>query len=616
MSAFKQYLLDTHAELVVDAFCGGGGASSGIEEALGRMVDIAINHDRMAVEMHKANHPQTVHYTCDIFEADPRQVTDGRPVGLLWASPDCTYHSKARGSKPIRDENKKRRALAWVVTRWAGTVRPRVIALENVEEFQHWGPLMKTAGGLRPNPKKRGKTFRKWVESLEAHGYVVEWRELRACDYGAPTIRKRLFIIARCDDQPIVWPEPTHGPGLKPYVPVSECIDWSLPMCSVFATKEEAREWAKEHGLAVPQRPLAENTMARIARGVEKFVVGNPNPFLVTIAHGSKGPNSKRWGDCVRPTDVPLTTVTTKGESALVAPFFQTCNNSRNPHYGPEEASHTIVATGAAHGIVAPVLTCYHNGPDGERRSKTPDQPIDTLDTSNRYGLVAPFLVPNYSEREGQAPRCRSTEEPSPVIVPGGNGARLAVAYLGQNNGGHYDGCGRGVDEPMATILANSRGHFPLTVAHIQRDFGTSTGHPVTQPLGTITTEGGGKAALVYSFLTQYNGTSVGQAVTEPANTSTAKDRFGVVTVQIKGEPYLIEDIGMRMLQPHELYRAQGFRRGYIHDRTADGTPITKTDQVRMCGNSVCPPVAAAIVRANCADMIARPTKELLRRAA
>lgn len=579
MSAFKQYLLDTHAELVVDAFAGGGGASSGIEEALGRMVDIAINHDRMAVEMHKANHPQTVHYTCDIFEADPRQVTDGRPVGLLWASPDCTYHSKARGSKPIRDENKKRRALAWVVTRWAGTVRPRVIALENVEEFQQWGPLMKTAGGLRPNPKKRGKTFRKWVESLEAHGYVVEWRELRACDYGAPTIRKRLFIIARCDGKPIVWPEPTHGPGLKPYVPVAECIDWSLPMCSVFATKDEAKEWAKAHGMkSAPIRPLAETSMGRIAKGVDKFVVNNPEPFLVTIAHGATSPNSKRWGDGVRSTGLPLTTITTKGESALVAPLMVQWNHGDVPFSAASSPLRTIVSGGTHHAVVAPVLTCYHNGPDGERRTKTPDQPIDTLDCSNRYGIAA--------------------------------------AFLGQNNGGHYDGCGRGVDEPMATILANSRGHFPLTVAHIQRDFGMSVGQKVDAPLGTITGGGGGKAALVYSFLTQYNGTSIGQAVTEPANTSTAKDRFGVVTVQIQGEPYVIEDIGMRMLQPHELYRAQGFRKGYIHDRTADGTPITKTDQVRMCGNSVCPPVAAAIVRANCADMIARSEREMARRAA
>jgi len=613
MSAFNQYLLGVHDELICDLFAGGGGASSGIEQALGRMVDIAINHDKMAVEMHKANHPQTVHLCSDVFEVDPREATDGRPVGLLWASPDCTFFSKARGSKPIRHATRKRRALAWVVTRWAGTVRPRVIAMENVEEFLTWGPLCGKPELLRPNPKKRGRTFKAWVKSLEAHGYVVEWRELRACDYGAPTIRKRLFIIARCDGQPIVWPEPTHGPGLKPYVPVATCIDWSLPMCSVFATKEEAKEWAKEHGLAVPQRPLAENTMARIARGVEKFVVGNPNPFLVNVANSKttgRGPNV--WSP-----DEPVRTVTSSNGFAVVAPFVAGVGGrqGQSPNRGVDAPFQTIT-TKADSVVVAPIIANYHNGPDGDRRTKTPDQPLDTMDCSNRFGVVAPFLVPNYSEREGQAPRCRSAEEPSPVIVPGGNGARLAVAYLGQNNGGHYDGCGRGVDEPMATILANSRGHFSLTVAHIQRDFGTSTGHPVTEPLKTITTEGGGKAALVYSFLTQYNGTSVGQAVTEPANTSTAKDRFGVVTVQIKGEPYVIEDIGMRMLQPHELYRAQGFRRGYIHDRTADGTPITKTDQVRMCGNSVCPPVAAAIVRANCADMIARSEREMARRAA
>jgi DNA (cytosine-5)-methyltransferase 1 len=618
MSAFKQYLLDTHDELIVDLFAGGGGASSGIEEGLGRMVDIAINHDKKAVEMHRANHPQTVHLCSDIFEVDPRSATLGRPVGLLWASPDCTYHSKARGSKPIRHASRKRRALVWVVTRWAGTVRPRVIALENVEEFQQWGPLIGKPDELRPNPKKRGRTFKAWVKSLEDLGYSVEWRELRACDYGAPTIRKRLFIIARCDGQPIVWPEPTHGKGarLKPFVPVSTCIDWSLPMCSVFATKEEAREWAKEHStpgqrMAVPQRPLADQTMARIARGVDKFVVNNPEPFLVNVANSKttgRGPNV--WS-----VDEPVRTVTSSNGFAVVSPFVAGVGGrqGQSPNRSTAAPFQTITAK-ADSALVAPILASYHNGPDGMKRTKLPNQPIDTLDCSNRYGVIAPFLSP-ITHQGG--PRGSSADSPAPTITCANRGEQaLAVAFLGQNNGGHYDGCGRPADEPMATILANSRGHFPLTVAHIQRDFGTSTGHPVTEPLKTITTEGGGKAALVYSFLTQYNGTSVGQPVSEPANTSTAKDRFGVVTVQIQGEPYVIEDIGMRMLQPHELYRAQGFREGYIHDRTADGTPITKTDQVRMCGNSVCPPVARAIVLANCADMIARPKKEMLRRAA
>lgn len=566
MSLYPQPLLDIHEKLIVDLFAGGGGASSGIEQATGRMVDIAINHDATAVALHEANHPQTRHYVSDVFEVDPRVATGGRPVGLLWASPDCTYHSKARGAKPIRSANKKRRALAWVVTRWAGTVKPDVIILENVEEFADWGPLVGPKDELRPCPKRRGKTFRAWVRSLQQQGYAVEWRELKACDFGSPTIRKRLFLIARRDGQPIVWPEPTHGPGrAKPYRTVAECIDWSIPMCSIFATADEAKEWARDHGIKnSPIRPLADNTMARIARGVKKFVLDAAKPFLVTVNHG-EGDDRR-----VHSTENPLQTITAKNSHAIAAPF---------------------------------ITTYYGDRPGSNVRGQSADQPVATQTTENRHAIIAPYLVPRYGERPGQKPRSRGVDSPGPVIVPGANGGSLAAVFLGQAN---YDETGRPADAPISTILANSRGHQPIIAAHIKRDFGTSTGHAMDRPIGTLTTEGSGKAALVYSFMSQYNGTSIGQPAFDPLNTIPTHDRFGVVTVMINGEPYAIQDIGMRMLTPRELFRCQGFRASYVIDRTINGTPISKTDQVRLCGNSVCPDVAEALVAANCAELIAR----------
>jgi DNA (cytosine-5)-methyltransferase 1 len=313
---FSQHLLDLNGELLVDLFAGGGGASAGIEAATGRTVDIAINHDAAAVAMHRVNHPTTDHHVCDVFEVDPREVTQGRPIGLLWASPDCTYHSKARGAKPIRSGNRKRRALAWVVTRWAGQVRPRVIMLENVEEFAEWGPLAGPPDQLRPCPRRRGRTFRRWVRSLTRLGYQVEWRELRACDYGAPTIRKRLFVIARRDGQPIVWPESTHGAGRAlPYRTAAECIDWSIPMLSIFATREEAKAWGRMNGQAAPVRPLAEATQRRIARGVMRYVVNNPRPFIVGVG-GRQGQSPPRG------LDTPFQTITAKADSVLVAPII------------------------------------------------------------------------------------------------------------------------------------------------------------------------------------------------------------------------------------------------------------------------------------------------------
>lgn len=551
---FPQGLLDLHDELIVDLFAGGGGASCGIEMATGREVDIAINHDPAAVALHAANHPHTRHLVSDVFEADPRTVTGGRPVGLLWASPDCTFHSKARGGKPFRDNARKRRALAWVVTRWAGQVRPRVIMLENVEEFADWGPLVGPPQALRPCPRRRGRTFRKWVRSLERLGYEVQWRELRACDYGAPTIRKRLFLIARCDGKLIVWPEKTHGPGTRrKYRTAAECIDWSIPMCSIFATREEAQAWGKAHGHPAPKRPLAAATMRRIARGVMRYVVNNPRPFIVGVG-GRQGQSPERS------IDAPMQTTTAKGDSA----------------------------------IVAPVLVRNQTGDRTQPARPVGDPAGSILASGANVSLVAPYLVPRYGEREGQEPRSRSVEDPSPVVVPSGNGASLVAAFLAQNNAGGYTGDGRPLDDPNGTIL--SRGsHQSLVATSLSKLRGTSSDADPSEPLHTIS-----------AFLAAYYGTEQQQEPTDPLATVTTRDRFGLVTVNVRGEPYVIVDIAMRMLQPRELYRAQGFPDSYIIDRGADGRRLTKTEQVRMVGNSVVPQLAAAIVRANAPELIAR----------
>lgn len=639
---YPQMLLDLNGEIIVDLFAGGGGASSGIEQALGRTVDVAVNHDSAAVAMHRVNHPQTAHHQCDIFEVDPREVSQGRPIGLLWASPDCTFHSKARGAKPIRRRDRKRRALAWVVTRWAGQVRPRVIMLENVEEFADWGPLVGPPNKLVPCRRRRGRTFRTWRRSLERLGYQVDKRELRACDYGAPTIRKRLFVIARCDGKPIVWPEPTHGPGRRlAYRTAAECIDWSIPMLSIFATKEEAKAWGKANGQASPIRPLAQATQRRIARGTMRYVVNNPNPFIVGVGGRQAQSGERSLGS-------PLQTVTAKGDAAVVAPHITKFRGGSTGH-PVDEPLHTVTAN------------AYEKKPGG----------------STPLGVVAPYLVPHYAERAGQEPRVRSIEEPYPVIVPTNNGGSLAAVHLEALYSAKADECrAAGVDNPVRTVTASER--HAIVAAHIQRDFGNSVGHGADEPVGVVTPGGGGKAALVASFMAQHNTGMVGHHLTNPVSTIVNKgctqalvaanlthqytsntnggdgelegplrcqttgnhaglvyaflqsyygtgnrqdprdplltiptvDRFGLVTVNVAGETYILVDIAMRMLQPRELYNAQGFHRGYVIDFGEDELGrrrfFTKTEKVRMCGNSVCPPIAAALARSNVPDLIVR----------
>lgn len=466
--------------LIVDLFAGGGGASTGIEAALRRPVDVAINHSETALAVHEANHPQTRHFVSDVFDISPKLATGGRPVALLWLSPDCSHFSNAKGDVP-RDQGI--RSLAWVGVRWARDVRPQVIALENVREFLTWGPLGPDG---RPDKARKGETFARWRASLEQLGYRVEHRILDASEYGAPTKRKRLFVIARCDGQPIRWPEPTHGPGRLPLRTAAECIDWSLPCPSIFLSPQEGR------ALNV-RRPLAEKTLWRIAQGIRRYVIDNPQPFIVQH-------DGERW-----------------------AP--------------------TLVQTG-------------------------------------------------YGERPGQAARALDLHEPLGTVVAGGQKHALAYALLK-----HYGGVvGQPIDAPTSTITATD--HHGLAAVTLAKFRGTDPSQPGScpdAPLPTISA-GGVHVAEVRAFLTAYYGSDStgGQLVTEPLRTLTAKHRLGLVTVA--GVDYQITDIGLRMLEPHELLRAQFGEYAETYDLSA---ARTKGDQVRLIGNSVCPHVARAVVEVN-----------------
>lgn len=659
--------------LIVDSFAGGGGASTGIEMALGRSPDIAINHSADALAMHMVNHPETLHLDSNIWDVSPAEVCKGRRVGLFWASPDCKHFSKAKGGKPL---DRNIRDLAWVVVRWAEEVKPDVIILENVEEFVTWGPLYEDG---KPIVELRGQTFEDWTRRLKRAGYKVQWRELRACDYGAPTIRKRFFMIARRDGKPIIWPARTHGDPkkpedaklidkgvLKPWRTAAEIIDWSLPCPSIFDTAEEI--WEKFGVRAV--RPLADATMRRIARGVVRYVLEAKSPFIVRTDMASA---AKRNG--VNSLDEPIRTQTTAGSHALVAPVV-TYAQQGGGNRQADEPIHTITAspkdqnalivpsfvgcggragqsaprggdepagtmTAKADGcVVAAHLTKFQSNSTGSEL----DEPTPTI-TANSYikrpggaapiGLVTGYLVPRYGERDGQDPRVRSIEEPAPVIVPDGNGGSLAAVHLSRFT---QNGVGSAADEPVDTVMAGAPkfgvvaafmaqhnsgndGHDarkPLSTltgggqggvsqqgivaAHMMRQFGTSVGHEMNEPTHTDTATVN-KSALISGFLTKYYGTGDGAAIDGPLHTDTTKDRFGLVTVDIDGQTYAIADIGMRMLTPRERFRAQGFPDTYIIDRRADGTPITATVQGSCCGNSVCPPLAEALVAANCNHM-------------
>jgi DNA (cytosine-5)-methyltransferase 1 len=546
--------------LIVDNFAGGGGASIGIEAALGRAVDIAINHDEEAIRMHEANHPDTVHIRNNIWQIDPREVTAGKPVDLAWFSPDCKHFSKAKGGKP---RDKSIRDLAWVVVLWAQRVKPALILLENVEEFRTWGPLCEEG---KPIKERKGETFEKWCRQLRKAGYKLQFRELRACDYGAPTIRKRFFMVARCDGQPIVWPKPTHGAPdsddvkagkLKPWRTAAEIIDWSVPCPSIFERK----------------KPLAEKTLRRIAHGIVKFVINNPSPFIVPLTHhGSPGRSY--------PLSDPLPTVTgaNRGEMAVVSPHVTKFRNGAIGHDMGEP-----LATVTANSFV--------KRPGG----------------SAPLGVVAAHLVQTgYGERKGQAPRAIDAEKPLGTVVAGGGKHALAVAHMMQANGGPRNETlpGRAADAPMSTV-ATTGSQQQLVTSNLVKLRGTCAhGQSVEDPLHTVSA-GGTHMAEVRAFLIKYYGNeSHGHTIDGPLGTVTVNDRFGLVTVTIAGEEYVIVDIGLRMLTPRELFAAQGFPPDYIIEHDAEGRKLTKTAQVAKCGNSVCPPLAEVLVRANAAAKV------------
>lgn len=605
-----QFLLPIHRELVVDLFAGGGGASTGIEQAIGRPVDVAVNHDPEAVSLHQANHPQTRHFVSDVFEVDPLAVTDGQPVGLLWASPDCKHFSKAKGGKPV---SKKIRSLAWIVIKWAKLVNPRIICLENVEEFQTWGPL---GPDQRPCPQRKGRTFNRWVAQLRNLGYAVEWRELRACDYGAPTIRKRLFLVARRDGQPIVWPEATHAAPdslpvrqkkLQPWRTAAECIDWHIPAPSIFER----------------QRPLAEATCRRIAKGIMRYVVDAAEPFIVRI--GQQGGNGAYSNQVTQ----PLTTVTTKNEHCLAVPTLIQTGYGERPGQAPrvpglDKPLGTLVG-GQKHALVAAFMAKHYGGVVGHGLH---GEPLHTVTSSDHNSIVTAKLEPTH----GSTGRTQGTDRSR---LDGSQAGRhdLEASEARQPAAGHTDHSEASRAEEQERLPHGENGvagknlfalgspchlhvaggadqvrdgHQPSGRREIQQPARQpGTGDSRTEPQARLSawtadacsSQGVDHKEEVKAFLTAYYGTDQDPRLAEPMHTVPTRDRFGLVMVH--GEPYAIVDIGMRMLTPRELYRAQGFPESYQIERGADGRELTKTAQVRMCGNSVCPPLARALVAAN-----------------
>jgi DNA (cytosine-5)-methyltransferase 1 len=643
-------------EVVVDFFCGGGGAGTGLEIGLGRAVTVAKNHNPAAISMHTVNHPHTRHYTTDVFEGDPDTECGGKAVGWFHMSPDCTHHSQAAGGQPRKREI---RNLSWIGLKWGGKKKPRVISLENVKQILQWGPLiakrckltgrvMKLGGAIAqpgevvpigqqfliPDPKRKGTTWATFVSELQHMGYVVEWKVIKACDFGAPTRRERLFMLARCDGQPIVWPEPTHakkpGKGQLKWRTAAECIDFTDLGKSIFGRKKD----------------LAPATLRRVAKGMKKFVIDNPKPFIVPIANWSN--------EAVQSVDDPLRTVTSYpkgGAFSVVSPIIAPATHQGSDRINdPLDPLPTVTCANRGElTLISPVMVGT-GGPEYSGKPTAVDQPVGTLMTQNHRAIAAAHLVKFRFTDEG-----KSLEEPLPTITSGGNYQRpagaahamgISTVFMAQMNGGFNTTDAKSIEDPMTTVtntgsqqqlvaanLVHLRGncdardvndplhtvsaggtHHGLVTAFMERQFGASIGQGIEEPAPTITAGGGGKSSVVSlrlspeheegalrvaAFLISYYGTENMSGCDKPAPTITTKDRLALVTVMVKGTPYVIVDICLRMLQPAELYRAQGFPANYIIDKGADGKPFTKTQQVHMCGNSVSPPPMAALAKAN-----------------
>lgn len=568
-------------EIIVDNFAGGGGASTGIEIATGMAVAIAINHDPAAILMHKTNHPYTEHFQASVWDIDPVAVCRGRSVGLAWFSPDCKHFSKAKGAALV---DRKIRGLAWITLRWAAKVRPRVIILENVEEFQTWGPVRKG----KPVKRLAGTTFRKFIFQLEALGYTVEYRELIAADYGAPTSRKRFYLVARCDGKPIVWPKPTHSKtgadGLPKWHSAAEIIDWSLPCPSVFASKAEIME---RYGLKAV-RPLAKNTMRRIIRGADKFTIRSGKPFIVQQKFQNAAQNIEKplttvtavgAHELCKPLLAPVTVTNTSnsvgatvgepmntvrtgggGGQMLVTPFLAECNHSGGGHIAPVTDAHKTITAKHTGGIVAPALIQYHTEQTEHVRASGLGTPINTVDASNRYGLTCANLVEYYT-----------------------GGRPLDV------------------QDPLHTVTSHDR--EAVVAAHVVKFKGDNLGHGADEPMQTVTTSAGEFAVCKVYLAKMHGGDELGywplirDLLNEFCGYTLAEDE--VLLLEISGALYYIADIGLRMLSPRELYNAMGFPPDYIIDRDYEGHEYKKSAQVARCGNAVCPPVASALVRVN-----------------
>lgn len=608
--------LGPHGPYIVDSFAGGGGASTGIEQALGRSPDYAINHNAAALALHEANHPETIHLSENVYKIDPLDHLRGKHIGLAWFSPDCKHFSKAKGGKPVE---RNIRDLCWIIPGWIERIQQSggkvdVVIMENVEEFKDYGPLIQTDKGLRPDPERKGQTYQKWCKKLRQLGAKMESREIRGRDYGATTIRKRLFVIMRFDGQPIVWPEKTHGApddadviaGRKlPWPIMADEIDWSLPCPSIFDTSAEI--WEKFGVRSV--RPIADASQARVARGFDRFVLKAKRPFLVNLTHGGR----------IEDLDDSLKTITGahRGEKALISPSIQRFNTG---------------ATGVAMDDQLPTITAnsYIKRPGG----------------AAPLGLLAPVLT--YAQQGGA---CRSVDGQSHTITASKKDQNsVLVGYMAQanNDSRRLGGVnpGRALDEALSTVTQTGS-QQQLVSAYITRDFGTSTGHSVLEPSATIMPEGQGKSRLIMPYLQSYYGTGDGAREDDACRTITTRDRFGhieatvdvppfteaqagrarqvagflrahgvwddreFVTIEIDGVVFVVVDIGMRMLSPRELFNAQGFPRHYqidgYFDRSQGDAPVwvafSKEVQVSCVGNSVCPPVAKALVAANCGHL-------------
>lgn len=612
-------------EIIVDNFAGGGGASTGIELATGRRVAIAINHDPDAIRMHRTNHPYTEHLQASVWDVDPVAECRGRPVGLAWFSPDCKHFSKAKGAALV---DRKIRGLAWITLRWAAKVQPRVIILENVEEFQTWGPVRRG----KPVKKLAGTTFRKFISQLEALGYTVEFRELVAADYGAPTSRKRFYLIARCDGKPIVWPKPTHSKagadGLPKWRSAAEIIDWSLPCPSVFDTKAEIME---RYGLKAV-RPLAKNTVRRIIRGVDKFTIRSGKPFIVPVGYGERKGQAPRVHDIDAPVPTvvgtgkenlcmpllapvtvtntsnsvggtvgePVHTVTTAGNQMLVTPFLAECNHSGGGHIAPVGDAYKTITAKHTGGIVAPSLIQYHTEQTESVRASGLGAPINTVDASNRYGLTCANLVEYYT---GGRPLDITD---AMHTVTSHDREAVVAAHIAKYYGGVV---GEKVGEPLPTVTAID--HNAVCAAHVVKFKGDNVGTPPSEPLQTVTASAGkeracsgGTFAVCKAYLAKIrSGDDLGHwpeiraLLNEFCGYTLAEDE--VLLLEISGALYYIADIGLRMLSPRELYNAMGFPPDYIIDHDYLGNEYKKSAQVARCGNAVCPPMATALVRAN-----------------